>query len=120
MNPNPSESDEQKALFEWAALGQYPDLALMYHIPNGGLRSKATASKLKAEGVKPGVPDICLPVPRKGYHALYIELKRRYGGRVSADQRFWIDELNLQGNFAVVCQGWSEARKVIEYYLREV
>lgn len=51
------------------------ELALLHHIPNGGARSKATAGRLKAEGVKAGIPDICLPVPKNGYGALYIELK---------------------------------------------
>ena len=60
------EADEQEALFAWAEYqkGKYPELELMYHIPNGGSRNKAEAARLKAQGVKPGVPDICLPVPR--------------------------------------------------------
>ena len=59
-----SEHLHQKALFEWADRmeGAWPELRLMYAIPNGGLRTKAQAGKLKAEGVKPGVPDIHLPV----------------------------------------------------------
>lgn len=81
----PNESVEQQCLFRWAefASGKYPELRLMYHIPNGGARSKATAGRLKAEGVKAGVPDICLPVSRDGYHGLYIELKRERGGKIS-------------------------------------
>lgn len=38
-------------------------------------RDKATAVALKRQGVKAGVPDICLPVARNGYHGLHIELK---------------------------------------------
>lgn len=115
----PLESEEQKALFEWAALmeGKHPELHLLFAIPNGGLRHKATAGRLKAEGVKSGVPDICLPVARKGFHALYIELKRVKGGRASAEQSTWIEALNEQGYFAEVCHGWDSARRVIEWYL---
>ena len=67
-----SESQEQQALFEWAELSKrcFPELELLFHVPNGGARSKATAGRLKAEGVKPGVPDLCLPVPRGAYHGL--------------------------------------------------
>ena len=80
---SPSESVEQQCLFRWAALqsGKYPELAMMYHIPNGGSRGKVEAIRFKAEGVKAGVPDICLPVPRGTWHGLYIELKRREGGQ---------------------------------------
>jgi len=117
----PSEADEQKALFEWAAWAKvkYPALALMYHIPNGGSRNPIEARHLKQQGVMPGVPDICLPVPNPHHSALFIELKRRKGGRVSDDQRGWIAALNRVGNLAVVCKGWEEARDVILEYLRQ-
>ena len=57
-----SEHQEQVALFRWAefAIARWPELALMYAIPNGGHRHKAVAAGLKAEGVKRGVPDVCL------------------------------------------------------------
>ena len=114
-----TESQEQQLLFEWAALsaGKWPELALMYHIPNGGSRSKAEAGRFKAEGVKAGVPDICLPVARGGYHGLYIELKRVKGGRVSPAQQGWIAALRDQGYCACVCKGWDDAAHVIKAYL---
>lgn len=116
----PTEGEEQRMLFEWAkwACGAHPELALMYHIPNEGKRTGATGGRLVAEGMRKGVPDICLPVARSGYHALYIELKRRKGGVVSEEQRGWIAALNRAGNKAVVAKGWMEAEKVITEYLR--
>lgn len=115
----PTEAQEQKSLFEWAARAKakYPALDLMYHIPNGGSRNLIEARNLKEQGVKRGVPDICLPVPNALYTALYIELKRPNGGRVSDAQRGWIAALNRAGNRAVVCRGWDEARREIERYL---
>ena len=70
------EDDEQETLFEWAEIqaAKYPVLELMYHTPNGGKRDITTAKKLKRRGVKPGVPDVCLPVARGNYHGLYIEM----------------------------------------------
>lgn len=114
-----TESQEQQLLFEWAALsaGKWPELALMYHIPNGGSRSKSEAGRFRAEGVKAGVPDICLPVARGGYHGLYIELKRVKGGRVSTPQQGWIAALRDQGYCACVCKGWDDAAHVIKKYL---
>lgn len=68
-------------------------------------------------GIKPGVPDICLPVQRGKYGALWIELKRRKGGTVSENQRAWLEKLSEYGHKAVVCKGWDEARAAIEEYL---
>ena len=115
----PTEAQEQEALFRWAAYaaGRWPQLRLLYHVPNGGSRHPAEAAHMKAQGVKPGVPDICLPVPVGRYAALYIELKRKRGGRVSEEQRGWIEALNRAGNRAVVCRGWDEAREEIVRYL---
>lgn len=89
----------------------------MYHIPNGGSRSKAEAGRFRAEGVKSGVPDICLPAARGGYHGLYIELKRVKGCRVSTAQHGWIAALRDQGYYACVCKGWDDAAGVIKKYL---
>lgn len=86
--PVPTEAQEQMTLFSWAAMqsGKYPELNLLYHVPNDGSRHKAEAGRLRAEGVKAGVPDLCLPVARGQYHGLYIELKRQRGGRTSDHQ----------------------------------
>ena len=115
----PSEAQEQRTLFEWAdALkGKYPELRWMHHIPNGGSRNMIEARHLKEQGVKAGVPDIFLPSPHGVYCGLYIEMKRREGGTVSAAQREWITELNRAGYKAVVAHGFDEARKAILEYL---
>jgi len=91
----------------------------MFHIPNGGSRHKVEARKLKEQGVKAGVPDVCLPVARGGYHGLYVELKRIKGGKVSSDQQDWIKALAAEGYMAVVCRGWNEAAEAILKYLRQ-
>lgn len=79
--PVPTETVEQQWLFQWARAeaGRHPELALMYHIPNEGKRSRTGGQRAVAEGLKSGVPDICLPVARGGAHGLYIEMKRQQG-----------------------------------------
>lgn len=116
----PEEEVEQTCLFRWAAysLGAHPELRLLHAIPNGGKRSKSEAARMKAAGVKAGVPDMFLPVARGGSHGLYIELKRIKGGRVSAEQLAWMEELTREGYTCAVCHGWEEARKVIQTYLK--
>ena len=115
---NHPESQEQQALFTWAeyAKGLHPELGMLYHIPNGGKRDKLEAARLKLEGVKAGVPDLCLPVARGGYHGLYIELK---AGKNKATplQRRWITALEQEGYAAAVCTGWEQAAATLIDYL---
>lgn len=119
MSVIPKEAQEQKWLLEWVALNTaaHPELALFYHIPNEGKRSYSSGRELVMQGMKRGVPDNCLPVPKGEYGALYIELKRRHGGNVSDEQRGWIDALNRAGNRAVICYGWEAAAEEIMKYL---
>jgi hypothetical protein len=115
----PKEGEEQARLFSWCKMqsGLHPELGLLFHIPNGGSRNKAEAGRFKAEGVKAGVPDLLLPVPRGGYHGLFIELKRLDGGRLRTEQKAWLDKLREQGYATVVCCGWEEASEALLAYL---
>lgn len=117
--PCPSEAAEQSAVFVRCALlsRKYPELLLLFAIPNGGSRHPAEAANLKRQGVKAGVPDMFLPVSRGTSHGLFIELKRRKGGRVSDEQRRWLNELERQGFAARVCKGADEAMKTMIEYL---
>jgi hypothetical protein len=113
-----SEHSEQSALIQWAAMqeARYPELRLLFAIPNGSARDKITGALLKREGVKAGVPDLFLPVARGGHHGLFIELK--VGRNKPAEkQAAWLDALTQAGYLAVACWGWWEAREVIEEYL---
>lgn len=114
-----SEHAHQCALFAWAALeanASYPELALMFAIPNGGKRDKITAAHLKAEGVKAGTPDVCLPVPRGAWHGLFIELK--VGDNKPSDKQVeTIAALQVKGYGACVVWGWEAARDLILNYL---
>lgn len=113
-----SEAREQTTLFEWAAIRSVktPELNLLYHIPNGGSRNKLEAVNLKRQGVKAGVPDLCLPVPRGAYHGLYIELKAGKN-KPTEKQKDWIVWLRSQNYAAEVCRGWEEAAETIQSYL---
>lgn len=115
----PSESHEQQYLIDFChrANGRYPELALLFHIPNGGHRHKPVAAKLRREGVAAGVPDLFLPVARSGYFGFFIEMKRRNGGRVTARQQYWIQVLREQGYRVDVCRGWGEASDALIEYL---
>jgi len=112
------ERAEQIALFHWARMraATLPGLELLHSIPNDGIRSPITGHLYKLRGMLPGMPDICLPVPRGKYAALYIELKAGKG-RLSEIQRLRLSQLEAVGNAAVPCWGWEQAQRIIKLYL---
>lgn len=114
----PSEDTIQAQVIRWANLqaSVYPELARLFHVPNGGQRHAAVAAKLKGQGVKPGVPDLCLPVPRFGCPGLWIEMKTA-DGRVSTNQKDWIAYLKGAGYRVEVCRSFEEARSALLDYL---
>ena len=121
-NHSPTEHSEQTALIEWwrmyARWKSLPECLLMA-IPNGGRRDAVTGARLKAEGVRAGVPDLFLAVPTEHAHGLWIEMKRQKGGEVRSSQKAVMAALDDQGFSCTVCKGWQEARRAISDYLGE-
>lgn len=111
-----TEAKEQEALIQRA---QYHPITrdLLYAIPNDGKRSVITGAAFKRRGLRPGMPDICLPYPSNGFHALYIELKTAKGKPTQA-QLDCIANLNRVGNLAVIAYGWEQAWEIITDYLK--
>jgi len=121
-----SEHDEQVEVVKYLARKKI----LYYAIPNGANKSRTARSIFKAEGLIAGVPDLCICEANKYYHGLYIEMKKRIktlkSGKKSIsrpetqpEQLKWLDNLNSNGYYAVVCYGADEAIKVIENYLEK-
>lgn len=124
MSAQQPEHEQQVALLQWsrAVAYQCPELELLYAIPNGGKRARFEARRLHDEGVKAGVPDLCLPVARRGFHGLYIENKVIYtSGRrntLSEQQKYWAHRLTAEGYQVVVCYTWLEGARAIADYLQ--
>jgi hypothetical protein len=125
-----SEHQMQCAVIEWCRRmeARYPELKLLYAIPNGiplitktaeGKRVKfAIMNYLKKEGMRPGALDLCLPVPRGTYHGLYIEMKTAKGKLKDAQYKFAV-MLKHQG-YCVLCVRSTEACiQLIEAYLKK-
>lgn len=105
------EAINQEAVVKYCDFRKIP----IFAIPNGGGRNAKEAYFMKRSGLKAGVPDLCIPAARKGYHGLYIEMK--HGKNKPTDkQRQWIQILNDNGYCAKVCYGAKEAMELIEWY----
>jgi VRR-NUC domain len=102
---------------------QYPQLGFCFAIPNGGERNVAVASRLKAEGVKSGVPDVFLPYPCGQYHGLWIEFKRpkvaaKAAGKLSREQISYSEYLISQKYFHFVAYDYLSAVDTVLRYIR--
>lgn len=102
----PTEHAEQVTFVTWLRK-TFPDVRI-FAIPNGGLRHAKVAQSLKAEGASPGVPDLYIPEWK-----LWIEMKRIKGGRLSPEQKDWIQYLESVGDDVIIAKGWEAARDAI-------
>jgi hypothetical protein len=120
-----AEADEQKSLVQWLRLKKITHFAvgnennhsgiIRQSIKNQGLAARIIAmieNKAKAMGKRKGVSDLVVLLP--GAKAVFIELKRRDGGKVSVDQDIWRQEVTELGFEAHICHGFDEAMAVIE------
>lgn len=120
------EHEHQKALIAWAhrtrlpaAVDVEPNATIGWYllaIPNGGRRDVREAARLKAEGVKPGVSDLLLPLRRGGHFALWLELKAP-GNKPTPLQRAWLRRMELAGYRAEWADDWLKAAAVIAEYV---
>jgi len=123
-----SEEDIHKAIVKWAdqQATTEPALEMLFHVPNGGSRHVAEATKLKAMGTRQGVPDLLLPAGRLGghdgacerieYSGLALELKSP-SGRLRPTQAWWLRRLQDQGWAVAVAWTFGEAKAILEGYL---
>lgn len=121
---DPTETEIQTALINALELqrGRYPEIGLLFAIPNsgglkGGFRTNARlVMKNRRMGVRKGVPDLMLPVPRGLFHGLFIEMKKP-GGKPSPEQKVWLDQLSAQGYRTVVIFSVQSGIEVVLDYL---
>lgn len=122
------EETEQKSFFLWLAYFK-KIRSLTYAIPNGGSRSKKEiiskgkkifispeGRRLKDQGVTPGILDIIIFIPSKGYHALIIEMKSKKG-KLTPEQEQFIEKVTPLGYCCKVARSWIEAKTYVEEYL---
>ena len=120
-----TEHDEQAAVIQWAKEYEFirPCLRWLHSSLNGivipaPIKTRAKIiNYMKAEGMKPGVPDLFLPYAARGFHGLFVEMKRKTGGVVSADQDDFLRYADEAGYHCVVAEGKEHAIEVLSWYL---
>lgn len=111
-----SEHAIQSAYFDWAKL--HSEACRAFAIPNGGYRQVVTASKLKKEGVRKGVLDLCLPLARSGCHGLWIEFKAN-SKNLTTEQSEEAHQLVKDGFCVVVAWDTIAAIEATKEYLAD-
>lgn len=118
------EGQEQAVLIRWLLgekkrgepVGQLYDA--IYHVPNGGQRSKSTGAAMKRQGVKSGVSDLVIMDARGGWHGLYMEFKASppHTAALAQSQHDWLAQAEARGYCAVLAVGLEEAKRVLDEY----
>lgn len=96
---------------------RYPELRTLFAVPNAAKRSFKLAAMLKAEGMLSGVPDIILPIARKGFNGLMIEFKKPVTGRLTGAQEIYIDLIVKENWLVVVMTDAQAAIDIVKNYL---
>lgn len=120
MNLNLSGEDLiQAEIVQWARKEELTrkEFQLLFHVPNGGARSQQAGMKFKALGVRPGCPDLALPVARGGFHGLWLEVKDGEKGIVSDVQEMWQKRLREEGHCVGVIRSVDEGINALTCYL---
>lgn len=112
MTNTRTEAQEQAAVVDFCALWGIE----IVHVPNEGKRTLANGRQLARMGLRKGFPDLFIPIARKGYHGMFIELKRDIHCKATEHQQRWIKYLNEQGYYAVICYGADDAIQQIGKY----
>ena len=81
---------------------------VIFAVPNGGLRSKSEAARLKWQGVLAGVLDLVLVLPDA--RVAFWETKTP-AGRISAAQHAFIDQLDRRGHSWALVRSIDDARR---------
>jgi len=115
-----SEQSLQAHVIEWVELHKFrfPELQLLYAIPNTAKRGKMNGWIMKLTGTRKGVPDLHLPVQSrdKRYIGLWIEMKSKRGV-VSPEQRQWHEMLTTAGHKVIIHRSWTDAVNTFIDYL---
>ena len=111
--PRPTEDEIQEAVVEYCNILHI----VCVHIPNESKRTASYGAKMKRMGLRKGFPDLFLPTAKKGFHGLFIELKRDKASRPTKEQLEWLSYLNREGYRAIVAYGVDEAMKEIANYM---
>jgi hypothetical protein len=124
------EKHAQRAYFEWLKTVPAPGFPgrtlweFVYAVPNGTMIAGNSVQRarymafLKAQGLKPGVSDICIALPVGKWHGAYLEMKRDDKAKLSEDQAKWLALMGAAGYYSAKTPGFESAVEHTKTYLK--
>jgi hypothetical protein len=100
----------QESVCQYLALQERCGRLLWFAVPNGGSRNLLEAVNLKRQGLRAGVPDLCI-IPKIG-PVMFIELKSEEG-TLSRLQSLWLQNLVEYGCPVRVCRSLDEVQQFL-------
>ena len=106
-------------LINWLRFN-YPEIEKnTFHIPLQRKCSIQQGILLKKMGVKPGMADLFIAIPKNGKSGLWIELKSEKG-KLSLEQKEFLSRMTINGYVAIAAWGFEAAKEFILKYLEDV
>ncbi len=87
-----------------------------WHTANERKCSITQGARMKAKGVKAGVPDVFVAIPTKLYHGLFLEFKIGKN-KLTPLQKKWHARLVVKDYAFFVCYSHEEALSIVHNYL---
>jgi hypothetical protein len=125
--PVPTEADERRVIARFRTQWQskYPELRALVLLSNEQRFARAHTDNsylywrgMQAQGYQSGVPDYVLPVARRGFFSLWIELKRLRGSTTSPEQKRWCQVLANLGHAVLIGKGSTVVCETLLWYLQ--
>ena len=116
INRPMTESQIQKGFVRWFR-GRYAEIEpLFFAVSNGGIRNAWTAKIMKDEGVRAGVSDLILLIPKHGYAGLLIETKKPDGKQSESQKEF--ERLATKFKYLyVIVRNQEDFEKLMMWYI---
>ena len=126
----PLESVSQAAFVSWLKTVPVPGMpnrklwVFAYAVPNGATLAGSAKQRarlmnaMKAQGLKPGVSDICIALPVGRWHGAYIEMKRDRKSKVTDEQKEWLTLMASVGYYTGIAPGLDSAIEHTKTYLK--
>lgn len=113
-----TESQIQQQFVQWLEIKARSDdrYNSFFKVPNETRGNFGWLMKMKREGLKKGVPDILCIEECPPFRGLALEFKRK-GGKVSQDQKQWLDRFSANKWLAQVVYTAEQAMAITEQYL---
>lgn len=90
--------------------------AMIFSVPNGGIRSAKTAATMKAEGQLAGVADLIV-LAHDG-RVLFIEMKTRKGSQEPSQKEFQ-RQVEQMGFLYVICRSFEVFKETCDNFIKD-